>query len=198
MRCTLELDQSAELVVGYGAGTLDPDATAAFERHMECCPACREAGTMQKGSGRHWTNGRTWWCRRSWTRRERSSSAEHFLNRTPGEFGGFGAHAHQIQNGGNKTQAIVRLLYLSMLWNAGVGSAGEQQYGVRGRPQERAVIASRIEIADIEVPMIVGEDHEIGLGQTAAALVEARQQCCVRVVRHAAAERWAKTARAAR
>ena len=48
MRCTLESDQTAELVIGYGAGTLDPDAHAAFERHMQCCHACREAGTMQR------------------------------------------------------------------------------------------------------------------------------------------------------
>jgi anti-sigma factor RsiW len=48
MRCTLESDQTAELVIAYGAGTLDPDATAAFERHMQCCHACREAGTMQR------------------------------------------------------------------------------------------------------------------------------------------------------
>ena len=49
MRCPLESDQTAELVIGYGAGTLDPDATAAFERHMKCCDACREAATMQRG-----------------------------------------------------------------------------------------------------------------------------------------------------
>jgi hypothetical protein len=48
MRCPLEPDQIAELVVGYGARSLDPDATAAFERHMLCCDACREAGAMQK------------------------------------------------------------------------------------------------------------------------------------------------------
>jgi anti-sigma factor RsiW len=48
MRCPLESDQRAELIVGYGAGTLDPAAAAAFERHMKCCDACREAGTMQK------------------------------------------------------------------------------------------------------------------------------------------------------
>jgi hypothetical protein len=48
MKCPLKSDQSAELVVGYGARTLDPDATAAFERHMLCCDSCREAGEMQK------------------------------------------------------------------------------------------------------------------------------------------------------
>src|ERR1700742_2611241 len=99
-------------------------------------------------SGRRWTNGETWWCRRSWTGRGRSSSAKHFLNRAPGQFRGVGAHAHQIQNGRNKTQAIVGLLYLSMGWNAGVGSAGEQKNAVHGGVQERAVIAARIEISD--------------------------------------------------
>ena len=48
MKCPLEFDQSAELVIGYGAGTLDPDATAAFERHIGCCPACSEAVALQK------------------------------------------------------------------------------------------------------------------------------------------------------
>jgi hypothetical protein len=42
------LDQSAELVIEYGAQTLDADTTAAFEIHMKCCAACREAGTMQR------------------------------------------------------------------------------------------------------------------------------------------------------
>ena len=60
-----------------------------------------------------------------------------------------------------------------MLRNAGIGAAREEQDGMRGHAQERAVIAAGIEIADVEIPMIVGEDQEIGLGQTAAALVEA-------------------------
>ncbi len=68
-----------------------------------------------------------------------------------------------------------------MVGNAGVGAAREQQDGVRGGAQERAVIAARIEIAHVEVPMIVGEDHEVGLGQAATALVEAGQQRGVRI-----------------
>jgi hypothetical protein len=48
MKCPLEFDQSAELVIGYGARTLDPDATAVFERHIGCCPACSEAAALQK------------------------------------------------------------------------------------------------------------------------------------------------------
>ncbi len=62
-----------------------------------------------------------------------------------------------------------------MVGNAGVGAARKQQDGVRGGAQERAMIAARIEIAHVEVPMIVGEDQEVGLGQAAPALVEARQ-----------------------
>jgi len=48
MRCPLEFDQSAELIVGYGARTLDPDAIAAFERHIHSCAACCQAAAVQK------------------------------------------------------------------------------------------------------------------------------------------------------
>jgi hypothetical protein len=48
MKCQLESDESAELIVGYGARTLDLDATAAFERHIAVCPACREEAVLQK------------------------------------------------------------------------------------------------------------------------------------------------------
>jgi len=48
MKCALECDVSAELVIGYGAGTLDPDRATAFERHMEYCVACCDAVAAQK------------------------------------------------------------------------------------------------------------------------------------------------------
>jgi hypothetical protein len=48
MRCPLEFGQSAELIVGYGARTLDPATEAAFERHMDSCAACRELTAAQK------------------------------------------------------------------------------------------------------------------------------------------------------
>jgi anti-sigma-K factor RskA len=48
MRCALECDVSAELVVGYCAGTLGPDGATAFERHMEFCDACCDAVAAQK------------------------------------------------------------------------------------------------------------------------------------------------------
>jgi hypothetical protein len=48
MRCSLEFDRSAELVVGYGARILDPAAAAAFERHMVSCTKCRAAAALQK------------------------------------------------------------------------------------------------------------------------------------------------------
>jgi hypothetical protein len=56
----------------------------------------------------------------------------HLLNWTAGELRGVGVHAHEIENGGNKTQAIVGLLHLLMAGNAGVGAARKQKYGVRG------------------------------------------------------------------
>jgi hypothetical protein len=48
MRCPLEFDQSAELIVGYGARTLDPDTEAAFERHIGSCAACYQLAAAQK------------------------------------------------------------------------------------------------------------------------------------------------------
>jgi hypothetical protein len=48
MSCPLEFDCSAELIVGYGARTLDPDATAAFELHIQFCADCREAAALQE------------------------------------------------------------------------------------------------------------------------------------------------------
>lgn len=48
MRCLLESSQSEELIVGYGAGTLDAEAAAWFERHMERCADCRREAALQK------------------------------------------------------------------------------------------------------------------------------------------------------
>ena len=85
-----------------------------------------------------------------------------------------------------------------MSWNAGVRSARKQKDGVRGRAQKRTVIAPWIEIAHIEVPVIVSENQEVRLGQAAAALVESRQQCAIRGQRCEAQARAAKTARVTR
>lgn len=48
MSCSLEVSQSGELIVGYGAGTLDAGACAWFERHMERCADCRREAALQK------------------------------------------------------------------------------------------------------------------------------------------------------
>lgn len=48
MRYPLEFDRSAELIVGYGARTLDPATAAAFERHIVSCAGCRTAAALQK------------------------------------------------------------------------------------------------------------------------------------------------------
>ncbi len=48
MKCPLEFDQMGEIVVGYGARTLDPDTAAEFERHMRCCSECRQMVDAQK------------------------------------------------------------------------------------------------------------------------------------------------------
>jgi hypothetical protein len=48
MSCPLGFDRSAELIVGYGARTLDLDATTAFELHIRICAECRQAAALQE------------------------------------------------------------------------------------------------------------------------------------------------------
>ena len=48
MRCALECDVSAELIVGYSAGTLDAWRATAFEQHMQYCSECLDAVAVQK------------------------------------------------------------------------------------------------------------------------------------------------------
>jgi anti-sigma factor RsiW len=42
MRCPIETQENAELLLSYSARRLDPDRAAILEAHMERCPACRE------------------------------------------------------------------------------------------------------------------------------------------------------------
>ncbi len=48
MVCPLESGESAELIVGYAAGTLDPATTPAFELHQKSCAQCSAAVAAQK------------------------------------------------------------------------------------------------------------------------------------------------------
>ena len=42
MRCPIETQENAELLLSYSARRLDPESTSILEAHMERCPACRE------------------------------------------------------------------------------------------------------------------------------------------------------------
>jgi hypothetical protein len=42
MRCPIEAQENAELLLSYSARKLDPDSTALLEGHIEECAACRE------------------------------------------------------------------------------------------------------------------------------------------------------------
>ena len=42
MRCPIETQENAELLLSYSARRLSPENAAALEAHMEACPACRE------------------------------------------------------------------------------------------------------------------------------------------------------------
>jgi hypothetical protein len=48
MGCLLEVSQSEEFIVGYGAGTLEAGMAAWFERHMQGCADCRREAALQK------------------------------------------------------------------------------------------------------------------------------------------------------
>jgi hypothetical protein len=48
MRCALERDVSAELIVGYCARTLDPETEATFGRHIDSCAVCCQLVAAQK------------------------------------------------------------------------------------------------------------------------------------------------------
>lgn len=42
MRCPIETQENAELLLSYSARKLNPESTAILEAHMELCSACRE------------------------------------------------------------------------------------------------------------------------------------------------------------
>lgn len=46
--CPLENGNSADVFVAYGAGTLAPEAEAAFEQHLIVCAGCREIAEAQR------------------------------------------------------------------------------------------------------------------------------------------------------
>jgi len=48
MRCPIEAQENAELLLSYSARRLNPESTAILEAHMELCPACREFRDGQK------------------------------------------------------------------------------------------------------------------------------------------------------
>ena len=42
MRCPIETQENAEVLLSYSARRLNPESTVILEAHMELCPACRE------------------------------------------------------------------------------------------------------------------------------------------------------------
>jgi hypothetical protein len=42
MKCPIETQDNAELLLSYSARRLNPESTAILEAHMEVCPQCRE------------------------------------------------------------------------------------------------------------------------------------------------------------
>src|SRR5271169_2981497 len=48
MNCPMETGGNGELLLAYSAGKLDAETTAALERHIGICPACREFAGKQR------------------------------------------------------------------------------------------------------------------------------------------------------
>ncbi|MGH9722610.1 MAG: anti-sigma factor family protein [Bryobacteraceae bacterium] len=57
MRCPIESQDSAELLLDYCARRLDPDTAASLELHIHVCPACRE---FREGQKAMWQALDTW------------------------------------------------------------------------------------------------------------------------------------------
>src|SRR5258707_1080433 len=48
MRCPIETQENAELLLSYSARRLNSESAAILEAHMKICPACREFGDGQR------------------------------------------------------------------------------------------------------------------------------------------------------
>jgi anti-sigma factor RsiW len=48
MKCLIETQESAQLLVAYCAGKLDAENRALLERHIGICPACQEFANRQR------------------------------------------------------------------------------------------------------------------------------------------------------
>lgn len=48
MRCPIESQETAELLLAYTARRLDPESAATFEQHIGQCPSCREFADAQQ------------------------------------------------------------------------------------------------------------------------------------------------------
>ena len=48
MRCPIETQDNAELLLSYSARRLNPESAAILEAHMEMCPQCREFRDSQR------------------------------------------------------------------------------------------------------------------------------------------------------
>jgi anti-sigma factor RsiW len=57
MKCPMECQENAELLLAYCARRLDPETQIVLERHMEACPSCRE---FQKGQESVWNALDAW------------------------------------------------------------------------------------------------------------------------------------------
>ena len=78
--------------------------------------------------------------------------------------------AHQLQDGGDETQTVVRSLDAHTQGNAGILAAGEEQDRMRRLAQERSMVAAWIEPANVEIPMVVRQQQHISTAQLGLAL----------------------------
>ena len=57
MRCPIETEENAEILLAYCARRLDPETQAMLERHMAVCPACR---AFREEQGKVWEALDSW------------------------------------------------------------------------------------------------------------------------------------------
>src|ERR1043166_5787305 len=84
--------------------------------------------------------------------------------------------AREREDGGHEAEAVVRLCDVEAARDAGALAAGEEERGVCRDAEESAGVAAGVEAAHVEVPVVVGDDEHVALGETALVSAEAADE----------------------
>src|SRR4249920_1786692 len=86
----------------------------------------------------------------------------------------------QFEDRRQEIETVVRPVHCKSIRNSGRVAADKHQGGMRGLPEERAVIASGVEPAIIEIPVVVRKHDEIRLGKMPLPIVKPLKKILVR------------------